>query len=323
MFKKGKMVFYLSVLALVSLLSVNASGEVQKYDIRLGTSYAGGIWAVLGSAMLEDILKASPNLAGSSVPMGGTANVMGLIQGRLNIVFSTSDTMGEAWEGKGDFKEVGKVRNVRILGTIYPSPSQFVVYADSGITAVPQLKGKKISPGPRASSGENITRRILEYYGMTMKDVQWRPLGWGEGAEQMIDRHIDALLYGTMVYPAPPLINISSQRQIRLLSLSSEVIDKMVKNYRGFEPFTLPVGCYKGVDQAAKGITTNVVLIVREDMPDDVAYVIAKKIAENWDRYVTVTKAMAIGKVSDMGKDFGFQFHPGALKFYKEKGWVK
>lgn len=323
MFKKGKMVFYLFVLASVSLATVNASGQVQKYDIHLGTSYAGGIWAVLGSAMLEDILKASPNLTGSSVPMGGTANVMGVIQGRLNIAFSTSDTMGEAWEGKGDFKDVGKVRNVCILGTIYPSPSQFVVYADSGITAVPQLKGKKVSPGPRASSGETITRRILEFYGMSTKDVQWRPLGWGEGGEQMIDRHIDALIYGTMVYPAPPLINVSSQRQVRLLSLSDEVIDKMVKNYKGFERFTLPPGSYKGVDYPAKGIATNVILIVREDMPDDVAYVITKKIAENWDRYVTVTKAMAIGKVSEMGKDFGFRFHPGALKFYKEKGWVK
>ena len=323
MFKKGKMVFYLLVLALVSLLSVNASGEVQKYDIRLGTSFAGGIWAVLGNAMLEDILKASPNLTGSSSPMGGAANVIGVIQGKLNIAFSTSDTMGEAWEGTGDFKDVGKVRNVCILAVIFPSPSQFVVYADSGITSIPQLKGKKVTPGPRASATEITTKKILEFYGMTTKDVQWRPLGWGEGAEQMIDRHIDALLYGNFVYPAPPIINVSSQRQIRLLSISDEVIDKMVKNYKGIEPFTLPAGSYKGVDYPAKGIATNAILIVREDMPEDVAYVITKKIAENFDRYVTVTKAMAMGKVYEMGKDIGFRHHPGALKFYKEKGWVR
>ena len=323
MFKKREILVYLSVLALVSLLSVNASGQVQKYDVRWGTSPVGGTWAVLGNAMLEDVLKASPNLAGSSVPMGGAANVIGVHQGKLNIAFSFSDTMGDAWEGFEDFKDLGKVRNVRILASLFPEPTQFVVYADSGITSVPQLKGKKITPGPRGSAIEIVTRRIFEAYGITTKDVQWRPLGFADAAEQMLDRHIDAICYGAMVYPAPPIVNVSSQRQIRLLPLSDEVIDKMVKNYKGIEPFTLAAGSYKGVDYPVKGIVSNVIIVVREDMPEDVAYVITKKIAENFDNYVKVTKAMAMGKQNEMGKDVGFPFHTGALKYYKEKGWVK
>jgi hypothetical protein len=58
-------------------------------------------------------------------------------------------------------------------------------------------------------------------------------------------------------------------------------------------------------------------------MPDDVAYSITKTIAENFDRYITVTKAMAMGKVKEMGKDAGYRYHPGAVKYYKEKGWMK
>jgi TRAP-type uncharacterized transport system substrate-binding protein len=72
-----------------------------------------------------------------------------------------------------------------------------------------------------------------------------------------------------------------------------------------------------------KGIVSNVIIVVREDMPEDVAYVITKKIAENFDRYVQVVKAIAMGKANKMGKDVGFPYHPGALKYYKEKGWVK
>jgi hypothetical protein len=139
----------------------------------------------------------------------------------------------------------------------------------------------------------------------------------------MLDRHIDAILYGAMVYPAPPLVNVSSQRQIRLLSLSDEVINKLVKTYKGIEPFTLPPGSYKGVDYPVKGVASNVILIVREDMPDNVAYSITKTIAENFSRYVSVTKAMDMGKQNEMGKDVGFPYHPGAVKYYKEKGWVK
>ncbi len=321
MVQKRQILISLAVVALVGLISVDAGA--QKYDIRWGTSPVGGTWAVLGNAMLDDVLKANPNFSGSSVPMAGAANVVGVFQGKLNIAFSFSDTMGDAWEGKEDFKDVGKVQNARILASLFPEPTQFAVYADSGITSVPQLKGKKITPGPRGSAIEIVTRRILDAYGMTTKDVQWQPLGFADGAEQMLDRHIDAILYGAMVYPAPPLVNVSSQRQIRLLSLSDEVINKLVKTYKGIEPFTLPPGSYKGVDYPVKGVASNVILIVREDMPESVAYSITKTIAENFARYVSVTKAMDIGKPNEMGKDVGFPYHPGAIKYYKEKGWVK
>lgn len=323
MFQKSKWSVILLVLGFMAFSTVNASGQVPKYDMRWGTSPVGGTWAVLGNAMLEDVLKASPNLAGSTVPMGGGANVIGVHQGKLNIAFSFSDTMGDAWEGKEDFKDVGKIQKVRILASLFPEPTQFVVYADSGITSIPQLKGKKVTPGPRGSAIEIVTRRILEFYGITTKDVQWRPLGFADAAEQMLDRHIDAILYGAMVYPAPPIVNVSSQRQIRLLPLSDEVIDKMVKSYKGIEPFTLATGSYKGVDYPVKGIVSNVIIVVREDMPEEVAYATVKKIAENFDRYIGVTKAMAMGKVSEMGKDVGFPYHPGAIKYYKEKGWMK
>lgn len=322
MCQKRKSVVFLSVMGLVGLMAMNAIAA-EKYDLRWGTSPVGGTWAVLGNAMLEDVLKANPNLAGSTVPMGGAANVMGVHQGKLNIAYSFSDTMGDAWEGKEDFKDVGKVQKVRILASLFPEPTQFAVYADSGITSIPQLKGKKVTPGPRGSAIEIVTRRILEAYGMSTKDVQWQPLGFADAAEQMLDRHIDAILYGAMVYPAPPLVNVSSQRQIRLLSLSDDVVNKMVKTYKGIEPFTLSAGSYKGVDYPVKGVASNVILVVREDMPDDVAYGITKSIAENFDRYIMVTKAMSMGKVNDMGKDVGFPYHQGALKYYKEKGWAK
>lgn len=318
--QKGKAMFFISAVVLAGLLAVNVLAA-EKYDIRWGTSQMGGTWAVLGNAMLEGVLKGNPNLAGSTVPMAGAANVIGVHQNKLNIAFSFSDTMGDAWEGKEDFKSVGKIQNIRILASLFPEPTQFAVYADSGITSIPQLKGKRISPGPRASAIEIVTKRIFEAYGMTTKDVQWVPLSYTDAAEQMLDRHIDAILYGAMVYPAPNLVNVSSQRQIRLLSLSDEVIDKMVKKYKGIEPFTLPAGSYKGVDYPVKGIASNCILIGREDMPVEVAYMIVKSIAENFDRYVTVTKAMAMGKATEMGKDVGFSYHPGAIKYYKERGW--
>lgn len=299
--------------------------SAEAYDLRWGTSPVGGLWGVLGNAMMEDVLKANPSMKGSIIPIGGAANVLGVAEDKLNIAFGFSDVTGDAWEGIEFFKAKGKIRNIRILASLFPEPTQFAVFADSGITDIPQLKGKRVTPGPKGSAVEVVTRRILQEYGLTYKDMHVQMIGFEDGAQLMIDNHIDAILYGAMIYPAPTLVNINSQRQIRLLSLSDNVIASLIKKYKGLIPYTLPKESYKGVNYPVKGVASIVILVVREDMPNEVAYAITKSIAENFDRYKGVAKAMGMAKVNEMPNDTGtpIPFHPGALKYYKERGWIK
>jgi TRAP-type uncharacterized transport system substrate-binding protein len=77
------------------------------------------------------------------------------------------------------------------------------------------------------------------------------------------------------------------------------------------------------VDYPVKGIVAYVVVLGSKDMPDEAAYSIVKSISENFSRYTTISKAIALGKQEDMGRSFGIPMHPGALKYYKEKGWMK
>jgi TRAP transporter TAXI family solute receptor len=139
----------------------------------------------------------------------------------------------------------------------------------------------------------------------------------------MADGHLDAILYGAMVYPAPTFVDLSSRKDLRLLSLSDEVIKKLVITYKGLEPYTLPPNSYRGVTYPVKGVASLVNIIVREDMPSEVAYLITKTVAENFERYRGNVKAMQLGSVKEMPKDVGIPFHPGALRYYKEKGWIK
>ncbi len=300
------------------------SGQAaSKYEITWGTAPAGGAWQVLGTAMLEDVTKANPNLTGSTMPVGGAANIMGVHEGKLKVAFSLSATVGDAWEGKDFFKDKGQIKSIRALATLFPEPTQIVVMANSGIDSLEQLKGKKVSPGPKGSAVEQDTRRVLNAYGMSYNDLQAAFLSFEEAAQQMLDGHLDAICYGAMLYPAPNIVNVSSQKSIKMLSLSDDKIAAIVRDNKGTEPYTLPAGSYKGVDYPVKGIATTCLIICREDMPEDVAYSIVKTIAENFDRYATVTKAMTLAKKENMGKELGIPMHPGALKYYKEKGWVK
>jgi len=93
--------------------------------------------------------------------------------------------------------------------------------------------------------------------------------------------------------------------------------------FRGVEAYTLPPKLYKGVDYPVKGIAVRAHLVVREDMPENIAYSIVKTIAENFPRYSTALKSMSYARLEDMPKDVGIPLHPGALKYYKERGWIK
>jgi len=311
-------------LAIVVLLAVGGVSEgVSAYEVRWGTAPAGGVWQALGTAMLNDALKANPKLQGSTLPLGGAANVVAINEGKLNVCFSFSTMAAEAWEGIEFFKKYGKLQNVRGLGVLFPEPTQFAVWADAGIEDVTQLKGKAMTPGPKGSAIAPVTRYVLEAYGLTFKDFKTRYMSFREAGQQMIDGHIDAILYGAMAYPAPPLIAAGSKRKIKLLSLSDEAITSILKAHKGLDPYTLAKGSYNGVDYPVKGIVAYVVVLCSKDMPDEAAYSIAKSISDNFDNYKTISKAIALGKKEDMGRPFGIPMHAGALKYYKEKGWVK
>jgi len=317
-----KKIILISFIAGLIFLGFQSTTYSQSYEIKWGTAPAGGLWQVIGTMMLEDILKANPKLKGSTIPIGGAANVMGVSEGKLNVAFSFTDVTHDALEGREFFKN--KIKNIRQLACIFPEPTQFIVWADSNIKTVQDLKGKRVSPGPKGSAIEVVTRRILTAYGMSYKDFsKTQMLSFSDAAQQMTDGHLDAILYGAMVYPAPTFVDLSSRKEVRLLSLSDDIINKLVKSYKGLEPYTLPPNSYRGVTYPVKGIASQVNIIVREDMPADVAYLITKTVSENFERYRKNVKAMQIGNVKDMPRDIGLAFHPGALKYYKEKGWIK
>lgn len=302
--------------------STSTSSGGKTTNLRWGTITAGGAWQVIGNAMLEDIKKAYPNITGSTLPSTTSANVLGVHEGKFDIAFSIADTTADAWQGEGYFKSSGKINDIREVAALYPQSSHIVVWANSGINSIPDLKGKKVTPGAKGLSNDIEFQRLLKTYGMSYDDMTVQFLSFNDASQQMIDGHLDALAFLTVPPPYAPVINVSAQKQIKLLTIPDDKIAEMTK-YQGVQPFTLPAGTYKGVDEPVKGIMSRSHVIVRKDMPEDVVYNIVKAIAENFPRYESVLSSMKYTKVEEMATDVGIPFHPGALKYYREKGWVK
>ncbi len=298
------------------------SSGSQAIDLRWGTITAGGAWQVIGNAMLEDVKKSNPNISGSTLPSTTTGNVLGVHKGKFDIAFSIADTTAAAWNGEGYFKPTGKLDDIREVAAFYPQSTHIVVWADSNINSIADLKGKRVSPGAKGLSCDVEFQRLLKAYGMSLNDVKVSYLGFDDAAQQMIDGHLDALALVTVPPPYAPVISVGSQRAIKLLSIPDDKIAEMVK-YQGVQSYELPAGTYKDVDYPVKGIMSRSHIIVRKDMPDDVVYNIVKSIAENFPRYKEVLASMKFAKVEEMATDVGIPMHPGALKYYKEKGWIK
>jgi TRAP transporter TAXI family solute receptor len=311
------------VVLLFGLGSVAASQAAgPKYELRWGTITVGGAWQVVGSAMIEDVKRMNPDITGSIAPSTTTGNVVGVHQGKFNIAFSLSDTTADASEGEGYFKPFGKVQDIRNLMSIYPQTTHIIVSADSGINKIEDLKGKKISPGAKGLSCDLETQRLCALYGLSYKDFRVSFLSFEDAALQFTDGHLDALMFITVPHPFAPVINVSSKRAVKLLSIPDDKVVQLCK-FSGIEPYTMPANTYAGINYPVKGIAVRSHIIVRNDFPDDVAYAVVKSIIANFKRYPTVYKSMELIKETDAVRDVGIPFHPGALKYYREKGWVK
>lgn len=312
----------LLIMAIGFLFLIYPQGaSAQKIDLKMMTGPMGGSWYPLGGAIADAVQKEMPNVTIAVAPGGGVANVEGIEFGKCDIGFSNSSSGVDAIYGRPPFKQ--KIQNMRQLANLYPQYFQMVVLEDSGIKSVADMKGKRISPGPKGHTGEFAAQQVLQVYGLSYKDMsKVHHVGYNDTVALMKDGHCDAWLLTTTI-PAASIMDLASARKIRLLPLPEDKIKAMQKLNAGYIRRTVPKGTYPGVDYDVPGIGWFTHLVVHAKLPDDLVYNITKILAKNVDRFGQVVKDMKGVTAKDLAMDIGIPFHPGALKYYKEVGAIK
>ena len=304
----------------VMIFSVTASAQ-QKYDLKLMTGPMGGSWYPLGGAISDAVQKAVPGVTLAVTPGGGVANVEGVQFAKCDLGFSNSSSGVDGILGRAPFKE--KMTEVRQLANLYPQYFQMVVLEDSGIKSVTDLKGKVISPGPKGHTGEFASRQVLEIFGLSYKDMsKVHHVSYNDTVALMKDGHCDGWLFCTTI-PAASVIDLATNRKIRLLNLSEDKVAAMQNLNAGYIRRTVPKGTYHGVDYDVQGFGFFTHLIVSAKTPDDLVYQITKVMVDNLPDFANVVSAMKGLTAEDLALDIGIPFHPGAAKYYKEIGVMK
>ncbi len=322
----------IGVAGLLGSISASPGRAAAPAQITIASLSPGTAWYVYG-ATVADLLR--PKLPGSKIEVlpqsGGVGNAKLVAQGKANFAFSFSLTNRWAFQGKPPYeKKLDMLRGV--AGGLDAYYLAVLVRADAGITSLADLKEKKgkMSLGTLAvgSAGEYGARNLLEVLGMTYGDIQ---KAGGSVSHTNYPTMITAIKDGRMntiiavITPGhPSIVEMALENAIRFLPLPPDIVAKMQDQF-GYRPQTMARGMFRGMDQDTPTVGFPTVFITRSDVPEDLVYLVTKTICENKPALVAAHKGLAHFDPSVAWKPdlVGLPLHPGAEKYYREKGWMR
>lgn len=284
--------------------------------ISILTGGTGGTYYPLGGAFASIISDETGIEANSETSGASAENMTTLKNGDAEIAFTQTDIASYAKEGKLMF-EGNAVENVQAIGTLYPETIHIVTTADTGIKSVEDLKGKKVSIGAPGSGTAANAEQILEVHGLTLDDIEKQDLDFAESTEGIQDGAIDAA-FVTAGSPAGAVEGLSATADVVIVPIAQDKIDVLIEKYPYYIQDEIPSGTY-GLADAVPTVAVSAMLAVVDSLSEDAVYQITKAIFENLDK---VTHAK--GEVIDPAKakeGTGIEIHPGAQKYYDEKGY--
>jgi TRAP transporter TAXI family solute receptor len=140
----------------------------------------------------------------------------------------------------------------------------------------------------------------------------------GEGASLLKDRHVIGVT-ATTFSPAATWQELALLTPIKILPISDEAYEELLKINKGYVRAEIVAGSYKGQDESIPTVSTETILIVNSNMPEDEVYWITKIIGENVEGLREVRSDMKNLTVEKLAKVEGIELHPGARKCYEEK----
>lgn len=311
------------VLALMLMLTVVFTAcAPAKVNMILATGGTSGTYYPYGGAMAQIFNSKIENMNVTAQSTGASVENCKLLgKNEAELAILQNDMLDYAYNGKEAFKD-GKIDNLRGIATLYPEIVQIVASVDSGITNVKDLKGKKVSVGAPGSGVEANVRQIFEATGLTYNDMSVSYLSFSESADAFKDKHIESF-FVTSGIPNAAIQDISAQNKIALVSLTDDVIKGLTQKYPFFVEYTIPAGTYNGQTSDVKTVAVMATLATNSQASEDAIYKITKALFENQPE---LAQAHAKGKELVLEKavnGISIPFHPGAEKYYKEKGLIK
>ena len=253
---------------------------------------------------------------------GSFQNCQDVSTGEVDVAVATSDVVLNAYNGTGKFADIGKLDNLRVIGAVYTSVLSGVALKSSGLTYIHELLGKRVAVGPAASATENATLAAFGVMGIDSSNTSLENLGLGDGADSVGDGILDAA-FGFAGLPIGGQLNLAATKEIQVLDMTQEEIDKVLAGNAAYIQTKIPAGTYTGQDNDANTFGVKCLIIVTAEMDADLVYDLCKAMNEH-------TEELAAGNAllkdmtdpSFLCTQMPIPLHDGAQKYYSEQGLI-
>ncbi|WP_352402538.1 TAXI family TRAP transporter solute-binding subunit [Synergistes jonesii] len=316
--KKGIIV---TTVALIAALSIATASQAATY-LSIATGGTSGTYYAVGGALASAVTKGGKIQCTAETGNASVANANLIATKGIEIAFVQNDITHWAYNGELMFQ--GKpLKNIRTVASLYPENVQVVVAKDAGIKSIFDLKGKRVGVGAPGSGVEGDVQAIFKLAGLTYKDLKKADfLDFAAVTSRFKDNQIDA---GFVVagFPTASIMDLTTTKDVDLLNFDDAFLAKLHKAYPFFVPSTIPAKTYKGIDKDTKTPAVMAILITNDSVPADQIY---DFLTAMFDNLKDIAAVHAKGKeITLKGALDGLTapLHPGAEKFYKEKGLIK
>ncbi|MEQ1804550.1 MAG: TAXI family TRAP transporter solute-binding subunit [Burkholderiaceae bacterium] len=309
-----------SVGTLLASLVLSFSANAQ--NISIATGGTGGVYYPLGGGMAAALSKFVPGMQATAEVTGGSVDNLKLVgSGKPYIALTMADATLDAYRGEDKFK--GNKVAVRTLMILYPNRMHVVSIEGRGVSKIADLKGKRVSTGSPGSATEVMAFRVIEAAGLDKdSDMKRERLGVAESVNAIKDGKIDAFFWVGGL-PTAAVTDLANTPNTKLKMIDhADTVAAMNKKYGNlYVEDAIAKDVYKGMDADNKQATVMNILIAHESMDEKTAYNIVKTIFDKRDDLIAVHKEATNFKLENQKAGASpIPFHPGAVKYFAEKG---
>jgi TRAP transporter TAXI family solute receptor len=286
----------------------------------MGTAPVGGAFPVVGGAICE-VLNDHKSVIDWKLSPKGTKgsqeNIRRLQQNELELGMSNAAISYFAARGEAGWNEKFDIRSV---ATLAPNVAMFITRADSGVRTISDLKGKRVIIGPAGAGFQMFVEPILAEHGVAWNEISSLDATQSDSVDLLADGSADAAFLGGAI-PTASITQATSTFDVHFIPYDETARKALVEKYAFFDDAKIPAGTYKGLDVDFAGLNVGSMhLITAAAQDEELIYQVTKAIWENREEIAAQHAAGKAINPANVARDVGVEYHPGAIRFYKEAG---
>lgn len=299
---------------------------IDRPDVAIGTGSPSGLYYPLGDSICRLF-----NLEASEVGQrcvaaptdGPVANIESLRSGRADIGIVQSDVLADAVTGEGPFAAHGPNSKLRVLFAGHAEAFTLVVRRELGVRNVAELRGKRVNMGSPGSGEQLAMARVMTALGVSRTDfAEVRELSFAEQHRALCDNELDAIVY-QVGHPSGLIRDALRMCHGALIQVDGPSIDAMLAHHPEYERTIIPADTYLDYPAEVETLGVRTVIVTTTRLSERLGYEITKSVFDNFEVFRRLHPLFATLSVDRMVKGEGrVPIHPGAARYYRERGWM-